>query len=80
MHPNPNRGCGPIRSDRNRLPVTTMNDTEKDKQRIDWLEKQIKRNGAIHLHDGKNPHGFGLGLVGDRSLREAIDAALQYEN
>jgi hypothetical protein len=52
----------------------------RDAARIDWLEAQINAEGAIHLHDGTKPYGNGLGLrpgTVRRSLREAIDAALQ---
>lgn len=52
----------------------------KDAARLDWLESEINAHGAIHLHDGQNPHGHGLGLrpgAMSRTLRAAIDAALR---
>lgn len=50
----------------------------EDAARLDWLEAQINEHGAIHLHDGSKPHGFGLGLRPgniNRTLRQAIDDA-----
>lgn len=52
---------------------------EGDAVRLDWLEWQINTCGAIHLHDGKHPHGNGLGLrpgYMSRTLRSAIDTAI----
>lgn len=49
-----------------------------DGSRLDWLESQINKHGAIHLHDGTQPYGMGLGLrpgCATRSLRVAIDQA-----
>ena len=51
---------------------------ERDAARIDWLEAQINENGALHLHDGNDAYGLGLGLQTGRSirsLRKAIDDA-----
>jgi hypothetical protein len=50
-----------------------------DTARLDWLERRINEDGAIHLHDGKHPHGTGLGLrpgLMVRTLRQAIDQAM----
>lgn len=50
----------------------------EDAARLDWLEEVINTDGAIHLHDGQNAYGLGLGLRPGhmaRTLREAIDAA-----
>jgi len=57
------------------MPPATGGD---DSRRLDWLEAQINRNGAIHLHDGSKPYSLGFGLRPgrmNRTLREAIDAA-----
>lgn len=54
-----------------------------DTARIDWLESEINKHGAIHLHDGQNPAGYGLGLrpgYANRSLRQAIDMAAPSPN
>lgn len=54
-------------------------EAELDARRIDWLETTINKLGEIHLHDGDHPHGVGIGLRPgwkDRTLREAIDAAM----
>jgi len=51
---------------------------EGDAARLDWLEAQINKHGAIHLHDGNNAYGLGLGLRPGllvRTLRHAIDDA-----
>ena len=48
----------------------------RDGERLDWLEAEVNAHGAIHLHDGSNPSGHGLGLR-RRTLREAIDTARQ---
>ena len=51
---------------------------EGDAVRLDWLEAQINEHGAIHLHDGNNAYGLGLGLrpgSAVRTLRSAIDAS-----
>lgn len=51
---------------------------EDDAARLDWLEAQINKHGAIHLHDGNNAYGLGLGLRPGsmvRTLRYAIDDA-----
>ena len=53
-------------------------EAQQDARRIDWLETTINERGEIHLHDGNHPRGVGIGLrpgCGDRTLREAIDAA-----
>ena len=50
-----------------------------DAELLDWLEAQINEHGAIHLHDGNNPNGHGLGLRPgslNRTLRDAIRAAI----
>lgn len=50
-----------------------------DAELLDWLESQINEHGAIHLHDGNNPNGHGLGLRPgslNRTLRDAIRAAI----
>lgn len=56
---------------------------EPDTRRLDWLEAVVNRDGGIVLHDGSGPRGTGLypglGLrpgTLDRTLREAIDAAM----
>ena len=54
----------------------------QDAARLDWLEQQVNNVGEIHLHDGEHPRGSGIGLRPgrlDRTLREAIDAAMSKE-
>lgn len=52
-------------------------ENKRDAKRLDWIERFIAENGEIHLHDGKHPRGTGLGLIGRRTLRAAIDAAME---
>lgn len=52
-------------------------ENKRDAERLDWIERFIAENGEIHLHDGKHPRGTGLGLIGRRTLRAAIDAAMK---
>lgn len=56
-----------------------------DKQRLDWLERFVKRDGGLVLHNGKLnrtlPYAglaFPLGPT-RRNLREAIDACCRFE-
>jgi hypothetical protein len=52
-----------------------------DAERIDWLEREMKSPGGLLLHDERRPTGRrGLGLLmGQRTLRDAIDMAMRAE-
>lgn len=53
-----------------------------DAKRLDWLERLALEPQGLHLHDGKHSGCRGLGLRPrdpPRSLREAIDAAMNAE-
>lgn len=53
-----------------------------DKDRLDWLERMANLKGGILLHDGSETGRCGLGLRTsnlNRTLREAIDSAMRYD-
>lgn len=53
-----------------------------DAERLDWLEKHARKPNGLLLHaETKSTGRLGLGLAWPpRSLREAIDQAMKYEN
>lgn len=55
-------------------------DASGDAERLNWLEAMANERGGLLLHDGSEAGRTGLGLRPgslNRTLREAIDAAMQ---